>query len=268
MLDLKLGFTQIDDETPPEKLATQQAKCEKSTSSAIGIRIGGIFARFYENESDSKSDQVVYRNKYWGRMLTPLLLKQALFSFLHNGIVFHAEICKSILHQLIEIRDSYIKESSIILIGVSLLILYDFPQILCSSSSSSVNSSSACTKVRLIDFGSSSHRNHSETENSTGFFEGISFIIDTLQSFLEQVEGKTVTFPILWGSEEDTKMRLASESELHAVQEKKIERREKRAKDAALHSKSQSDSDFSSESAYVQSSWRIVPLSLAMKYPT
>jgi len=63
----------------PEKKARMQAKCAQTTSASMGVRVCGM------QVFSEATQEYVYRDKYFGRTLTPATFRDAIREFLSNG---------------------------------------------------------------------------------------------------------------------------------------------------------------------------------------
>jgi hypothetical protein len=79
ILDIKIGTRQHSDTESPAKIARKTARCLNSTSNSLGLRICGM--QVYHPDQG----QYTFRDKYWGRALTPITFKQALRDYFFDG---------------------------------------------------------------------------------------------------------------------------------------------------------------------------------------
>ena len=154
-----MGNTQSDTPASEEKLRSRKAKKESSTTSKCGLRLGGLLLN---KPSQSDTDRLVFRNKYYGRLLQATELDQVLYSFFLDGTSFQTAVCAKILQRLLQlqtiVQDLSLVQRKLNLFGASLLLIYEAENGTGTTSETVSHPPLPVIDVRLIDFANSSHR--------------------------------------------------------------------------------------------------------------
>lgn len=142
-----MGTSQCDESKSQEKVLHQKNKCENTTSSQYGLRMGGLFMNSFDPLNDNS---FIFRNKYWGRYLNLSQMDQSIYSFLLDKDIFLSSVCREFLNRMLNLRkiveDLSICKHRLNLIGSSLIFIYEVDK-----------NNIIHVDLRIIDFSSSSH---------------------------------------------------------------------------------------------------------------
>lgn len=119
ILDLKMGTRQYGDDQSEEKKKKHTERCSLSTSSRLGVRLNGM--QVYNAAKRS----YLFKDKYYGRELSPDGFHGALRDFLHNGHSLRTDILPILIDQLRQLSETISKQDTFRFYSSSLLVMYD-----------------------------------------------------------------------------------------------------------------------------------------------
>jgi len=119
VLDLKVGTRQYGDEASDSKRLSKNAKVAKTTSGAMGLRLGGM------QVFQANLGRFLCRTKNFGRSLSVDGLKMSLRQFFCNGLVMRLDVIQTLLRKLVELKAVVEDLESYRFYTSSLLVIYD-----------------------------------------------------------------------------------------------------------------------------------------------
>mmetsp|Transcript_26108 Transcript_26108/g.42780 ORF Transcript_26108/g.42780 Transcript_26108/m.42780 type:complete len:337 (-) Transcript_26108:639-1649(-) len=119
ILDLKMGTRQHGLDATEKKRRSMMEKCAATTSGSLGFRVCGLEVYHPTN------CKYVYRDKYYGRKLTPGSVQEALIEFVNNGNRFRDELWSPILRRIQQLIALFERHRSFRFYGSSLLMIYE-----------------------------------------------------------------------------------------------------------------------------------------------
>lgn len=119
VLDLKIGTQQHGDDTPQEKIVRKMKKVASSTSSTLGVRIGGM------QVFKASTHRLICRNKYDGQKLSVKGFKREICNFLHNGRRLAVELIEPFITKLRRLHRVIERQQSFRFFSSSLLLIYE-----------------------------------------------------------------------------------------------------------------------------------------------
>jgi broad specificity phosphatase PhoE len=134
VLDVKMGYRQHNDDESQEKVQRKIERCKNSTSETMGIRLQGM------QTYDSQLRKFVLRDKYYGRNLSEVDLKQCFEDFVQG----FGRVAEIIALQIESLQQS-IRATTWRFWGSSVLVVFD---------AESVSIAEKTAMIKLIDFGS------------------------------------------------------------------------------------------------------------------
>jgi len=119
VLDLKIGTRQYGDGASSTKKISKNAKVANSTSSSLGLRLGGM--QVYQ----VSLSRYICRTKNFGRNLNVEGFKSAIRQFFCNGLLVRTDVINALLSKLLEFKKLLKGLDSFRFYTSSLLVIYD-----------------------------------------------------------------------------------------------------------------------------------------------